>query len=64
LVDEQWPHDIELIDQELLIVKFKYINTSSELEDALSRAERLVTYLTPQLSRARFSPIGDHAHTL
>lgn len=64
LLDEEWPHDIELVKQELLIFRDTSIRTSKELEDELERDLALMRLLAPALDRATLTQIGDYPHSL
>lgn len=63
-LDEKWPHDIELVDQELLIFRKEFVNTKQELEMEFTEAQKLMRKLAPKLQQANFTPIGDMPHVL
>ncbi len=64
LLDLKWPHDIELVDSELLIFRDHLLNSTEELEAEFQRARDLSQYLSPTLNRMQLEKIGHHPHTL
>jgi hypothetical protein len=64
LLGIDWPHDIELVDQELLIFRPGGVNNQKELEKEFSLATKLRNYLAPKLNRVRFNKIGDYPELL
>ena len=64
LLDTKWPHDFELVERELIIVRPSHIETLEELERECANAERLATYLAPTLNRMNFATVGTYAPML
>lgn len=64
LLDANFPHDIELLDQELHVFTRGYINTLQDLEERFQMGRAIVERLAPRLDRLRLTPIGTHKTTL
>ncbi len=64
LVDVDWPFDLELIDQRLIVYREMHITSSMQLASEWHRAKALATKLAPVLDRVTYSPIGTHAPSL
>lgn len=64
LLDRGLQHDIEIVDQELLIFTAGYVKTVEALEREFADAIALAQRLAPKLDRFRFTPIGHHAPSL
>jgi len=64
LLDEKWPHDVELVDQELLIFRRDVFYNLKDLEAEFDRAFNLAKMIATKLDRAKFLPIGDMPHRL
>lgn len=60
LLSQEWPHDFELVDRELIITRPRQVQSLSELETELAQVEALALHLAPKLNRLAFTPIGDH----
>lgn len=64
LLDAEFEHDLEIVDQELLIFTVGFVNTLDDLERKFADAVALAQRLAPKLDRFRFTPIGQLPHTL
>ncbi len=64
LLDEEFPHDVEIVDSEVLIFRRAYLNSRKELEEELLRAVTLIKQLEKRLDRSKLYTIGDHPHEL
>lgn len=64
LLDSGLQHDVEIVDQELLIFTVGYVDRREQLEREFADATALVERLAPKLDRFRFAPIGDHPPSL
>jgi len=64
LLHMQFPYDVELVEQELLVFTRTRIHSRSQLEEKLAPAERLLHAIAPKLNRMRFKPIGNTPHVL
>ena len=64
LLDSEFAHDLEIVDQELLIFTAGFMNTVDDLERKFNDAVALANRLAPKLDRFRFTPIGQLPHTL
>ena len=64
LLDVDWQHDFELVDQKLYIFREKPLRTKQELEEEIERLQKFLTILTPKLNRMKLAPIGDLSHKL
>ena len=60
----EWPHDLEIVGQRLYVFREKTITGKAELDEELSRLDALLSLLSPTLSRATLTPIGDLPHSL
>lgn len=58
------PHDVELVDRELLIFRPGYVQDRVELEQEFVIATRLLELLAPRLDRADYVKIGDLGDSL
>lgn len=59
LLESEWEHDLELVDQKLFVFREKSINTKQELEHELKRLQALLKVLAPKLNRMKFTQVGD-----
>lgn len=64
LLGEKWPHDFELVEHELIIVRPSRIETRAELERELADIQKLIDHLAPKLNHINFTPVGDYKPTL
>lgn len=64
LLETDWEHDLELVDQKLYVFREESIRTKQAFEQELERLEKLLALLTPKLNHMRLTPIGDHVATL
>jgi len=64
LLEDNFRHDIEIVDGELLIFIRRGINSINELEREFKNAFRIYELFVPTLNRMRFSLIGDHTPRL
>ena len=64
LLEADWDHDLELVDQKLYVFREEAIRTKQEFEHELARLQQLLELLTPKLNRMKLSLIGDHVTTL
>jgi len=64
LLDTNWPHDLELVDSEIIISCAHHMKGNAELEAELTNVQTLVNRLAPQLNRMRLTQIGDYTATL
>ena len=64
LLDSKLKHDLELVDQELLMFVPGQIKTRTQLETEYKTACDLMSVLAPVLDRIKFSPVGDLTHRL
>ncbi len=59
VLDSNWEHDIELVDQKLYVFREEPIRTSQELEYEVGRLQMLLEILAPTLNRMKLAPVGD-----
>ncbi len=59
-----FPHDVELVDSELIVFRLGHIKTLKEFESELERATALVNLLVPTLSTIRLTPVGTRPYLL
>ena len=64
LLQQQFPYDVELVEQELLIFTKGSIHSRTQLDQQLRSATALIKILSDKLNRMRFKPIGSHSHSL
>jgi hypothetical protein len=64
LLNMQWEHDLELVDQKLFVFREKPIRTKQEIADEIERLEKLLEILAPKLNHQKLTPIGDHSTIL
>ena len=64
LLDSEFAHDVELVDQEVLIFTAGRINNFEQLEKEFNRALELEDLLDEKLDKFKFQPIGDMPHSL
>lgn len=64
LLEEKWPHDMEFVDKKLYVFSERTISRRADLETELERSTKLLSLLTPRLSRMTLAPIGDMKHSL
>lgn len=64
LLDDGFPHDVEFIEQEVVIFTDGRINTFETLEKEFHQALALEDLLDEKLDRSKFQPIGDMPHHL
>ena len=64
VLDVDWEHDLELVEQKLYIFREKALRTKQELDDEMARLRKLLDILAPKLNRAKLTPIGDLKSTL
>lgn len=61
LLEDDFRHDIEIVDGELLIFRKHHINSTEELEEEFKAAIRIYEYFASVLNRIRFAEIGDYS---
>ncbi|KKP98840.1 MAG: hypothetical protein US71_C0002G0050 [Parcubacteria group bacterium GW2011_GWD2_38_12] len=64
LLDNGFTHDVEFIDQEVLIFTYGQINKFEQLEKEFKRALELEDLLDEKLDKFKFQPIGNMPHIL
>jgi len=64
LLDNGFAHDVEFVDQEVIIFADGRINTFDALEKEFDQALALEDMLDEKLDRFKFQPIGDMPHHL
>ena len=64
LLDEDWPYDVELVGQELLIFRYGLINSVDDLEARFEQAVGLVRHLDSVLDNMNFSYIEGQPYFL
>ncbi|MEK7519619.1 MAG: hypothetical protein AAB581_00015 [Patescibacteria group bacterium] len=64
LLDNDFPHDIEFVNQEMLIFSAGRVQNFGQLEKEFKRALELEDILDEKLDRFKFQPIGDRPHIL
>lgn len=64
LLDNDFPHDVEFVDQEVLIFTVGSINSFEQLEKEFSKALEIEDLLDEKLDKFKFEKIGDMPHTL
>ncbi len=64
LLDNEFSHDVEFVDSEMLIFTNGRMNSSDELEKEFKMALEIEDLLDEKLDRFKFSKIGDMPHTL
>lgn len=64
LLDNGFPHDVEFINQEVLIFTNGQINDFNQLEKEFKRALGIEDLLDEKLDKFKFEKIGDMPHTL
>lgn len=64
VLDAKLPHDLELVDQELLVFAGGYVNRLDELEKEAATALALAERLASKLDRFAFTAVGTHPTTL
>lgn len=60
LLDTKLPHDVELVDHELLIFTWEYVDGLKALEAEFATAVNLMERLARKLDRFTFAEIGTH----
>ena len=61
LLEDDFRHDVEIVDGELLIFRSQWINSTEELDGEFKEAFRIYERFAPVLNRVRFSEIGDYS---
>lgn len=64
LLDNGFTHDVEFVDQEMLIFTYGQLNNFEKLEKEFNRALELEDLLDEKLDKFKFQPIGDMPHIL
>ncbi len=64
LLDEEWPYDVELVDQELLIFRYGLVDNVEDLEVRFRQAVGLVKHLDSVLDSMDFSYIKGYPYFL
>lgn len=64
LLDNGFPHDVEFVNQEVLIFTSGQINSFEQLEKEFNRALEIEDLLDEKLDKFKFEKIGDMPHTL
>lgn len=64
LLDNDFPHDVEFVDQEVLIFTSGQIDSFEQLEKEFNRALEIEDMLDEKLDKFKFEKIGDMSHTL
>lgn len=64
LLDNDFPHDVEFVDQEALIFTSGQIDSFEQLEKEFNRALEIEDMLDEKLDKFKFEKIGDMPHTL
>lgn len=64
LLNEKWPHDIELNGQELFVFREDFIKSEAELEAEFNNVKKLASYFKDKLNKSKFTQIGDRPHFL
>ncbi|MBI2048585.1 MAG: hypothetical protein HYT30_01525 [Parcubacteria group bacterium] len=64
ILESDWQHDIELVDQKLYVFREKPIYSEADLEEEIEHLRQLVALLSPTLNRMKLAPIGDLPTTL
>lgn len=64
LLDNGFSHDVEFINQEVLIFTYGQINTFEQLEKEFNRALEIENLLDEKLDKFKFKQIGDMPHIL
>lgn len=64
LLDNNFSHDVELVNQEVLIFTEGQINNFEKLEKEFNRALQLEDLFDEKLDKFKFQPIGDMPHSL
>jgi len=64
LLDNNWSHDLELIDSELIIHRRKQFSDFENLESEVNKVFTFIDHLFPKLENAKYQKIGDLKDTL
>ncbi len=64
LLARNWPHDIELVDHEMIIFRSGYVNTFTTFESEFEKACGLVDHMKDELDAITFTPIGNLPYLL
>tara|TARA_Y100000031_G_scaffold154712_1_gene203249 strand:- start:1686 stop:2513 length:828 start_codon:yes stop_codon:yes gene_type:complete len=64
ILDEEFPHDVEIVDAEVLIFRDYHINTVEELEKEYQAATKLLQKIEKRLDRSKLYTIGDKPHEM
>ena len=60
LLHTKWPHDVELVDSELLVFREGYVGGRAELDEEFEKASGIVTLLERNLMDSRLASVGDY----
>ena len=64
LLDEKFPHDVEMVDAEVLIFRKYHVNTLKDLEKDFEAAKVLLKQIEKKLDRSKLYKIGDRPHEM